>query len=84
MELVRHDHNYPVATIGISKSRDEIMALLRADSFGLINWGRAMKANDDAVAFAVHTGLLNLKKTPICVCGCVRKIKRRNGSVYWA
>ncbi len=39
----------------LSLTKAEINALLNASPFGLINWGRVLKSEKDALLFSVHT-----------------------------
>jgi hypothetical protein len=61
MNILKHEHPYPIAHLSISKTEHEVMPLLRADAFGLISWGRSMRSEADATAFAIAVGLINLK-----------------------
>lgn len=44
----------------------EVQDLLSMDGFGLMSFARKIKNEDDAFSFAVHTGLVNLRKHPEC------------------
>lgn len=51
--------------------------MLHSDPFGLTSWARQVKNNDDAFAFAVHTGLISLETSPECSCGALKVLSNR-------
>lgn len=63
----------PPLTISLKNVQD----LLSTDPFGLMTWARLVKNNEDAFAFAVHTGLISLENAPECSCASLKIISRR-------
>ena len=67
----------------LTLTKEDTQALLNSNPFGLIAWGRTIRLESDALAFAVHTGLINVDNPPLCQCGLVRAIKTKKGKSFW-
>jgi len=63
--------------VSLSKTKEEVKELLSANPFGLLVWARRIVTQDDAFAFAVHMGLINIDKPPKCKCGRVKYLTGR-------
>jgi hypothetical protein len=53
----------------LTLTSEQTMALLRADPFRPMTWARQVVNSEDAFAFAVHTGIVNIEDRPLCPCG---------------
>jgi transposase-like protein len=69
--------------LDLSITEAESNALLTANPFGLIHWGRVLNSEKDALSFAVHTGLINLSNAPICLCGELKAIAKKGEVFLW-
>jgi hypothetical protein len=52
-----------------------------ANPFGLIYWGRVLFTEKDALSFAVHTGLINIKDPPIYLCGTQKALQKKGQKI---
>ncbi len=53
----------------LTLTSEQTAALLRANPFGPMTWARQVMSAEDALSFAVHTGLVNIDIRPLCPCG---------------
>ncbi len=52
----------------LTLTSEQTAALLRANPFGPMTWARPVMSAEDALSFAVHTGLVNIDIRPLCPC----------------